>query len=112
MSEAIRVGSIGDVPEGEAIVVPRATAGTVEDIAVIRSDDTFYAIDSMCTHEQEPLVDGWIENGCVECPMHGAMFRLSDGAALSLPAKDPVAVHTIEVIGDDLMLTPNPARLA
>ena len=79
---------------------------------LLRSGETYYAVDNICTHEDEPLSDGWIERGCIECPMHGATFRLTDGEAVSLPAKTGLAVHTIEVVGDDLMLTPNPARLA
>lgn len=110
--QAIKVGVIGDIGDDEAIVVPRATAGTVDDIAVIRSGGRFYAIDNTCTHEQTSLADGWIEAGCVECPLHSATFRLSDGAVLAPPAKSGVSVHTIEVVGEDLMLTPNPARRA
>ncbi len=110
--ESIKVGVVGDIDDDEAIVVPRATAGTQDDIAVVFSGGRYYAIDNTCTHEQTSLAQGWIENGCVECPLHAATFRLSDGAVTSPPAPRGVAVHTIEVVGDDLMLTPNPERLA
>lgn len=109
---AIKVGAVGALGDDEALVVPRATAGTVDDIAVIYSDGQYFAIDNTCTHEQTSLAEGWIEAGCVECPLHSSNFRLSDGAALSLPAKQGVACHTIEVVDGDLMLTPNPDRLA
>lgn len=110
--KAIKVGVVGDIADDAAIVVPRAIAGTVDDIAVVLSEGTYYAIDNTCTHEQTSLAEGWIEAGCVECPLHSSNFRLSDGAVLSLPAKTGVAVHTIEVVGEELMLTPNPDRLA
>lgn len=108
----IKVGVVGDIGDDEALVVARETAGTQDDIAVICSDGQYFAIDNTCTHEQTSLADGWIERGCVECPLHAATFRLADGAVLSLPAKTGVATHIIEVVGEDLMLTPNPERLA
>lgn len=108
----IKVGVVGDIGDDEALVVPRATAGTVDDIAVVFSEGRYYAIDNTCTHEKASLAEGWIEAGCVECPLHSANFRLSDGAVLSLPAPTGVATHTITVEGDDLLLTPNPERLA
>ena len=109
---AIKVGVVGDIDEDGALVVPRAVAGTQDDIAVIHSGGAYFAIDDTCTHEQTSLAEGWIDGGCVECPLHGATFRLADGTVLTPPAKAGVAVHTIEVVGEDLMLTPNPARLA
>ncbi len=112
MGNTFNVGNVGDVGEDEAIVVPRATVGTKDDIAVVYSGGRYFAIDDTCTHERASLAEGWIEDGCVECPLHGAAFRLADGAALNLPAPTGVATHTIEVVGDALMLTPNPDRLA
>lgn len=112
MSRGIRIAHVNDLGEDEAIVVPRAVAGTVDDIAVVFSGGSYFAVDDTCTHERASLAKGWIEAGCVECPLHGATFRLADGAALSLPAKVGVAVHTVTVEGDDLVLVPNPDRLA
>jgi len=112
VGKTIKVGVVGDIDEDTALVVSRETTGTQDDIAVVLSGGRYFAIDNTCTHEQASLAQGWIEAGCVECPLHAATFRLADGAALSLPAKAGVAVHTVEVVGEDLMLTPNPDRLA
>ncbi len=38
------------------------------------------AIGAICTHEQEELAEGEIEEGCVVCPMHSARFDLQAGA--------------------------------
>lgn len=112
VGESFNVGKIGDIGEDEALVVPRETVGTQDDIAVVYSGGQYFAIDNTCTHEETGLADGWIENGCVECPLHSSSFRLADGAGLSPPAPRGVATHGIEVVGDALMLTPNPERLA
>lgn len=36
-----------------------------------------------------PLSDGTIADGCVECPWHGSVFRLSDGWNVRGPATAP-----------------------
>lgn len=112
MGKSIQVGVVGDLGEDEALVVPRATAGTQDDICVVFSGGRYFAVDNTCTHERASLAEGWIEAGCVECPLHSATFRLEDGAALTPPAPGAVATHTIAVEGDALVLTPNPERLA
>lgn len=112
MTKAIKVGVVGDIGEDEALVVPRATSQTQDDIAVIFSGGEYFAIDNTCTHQEASLAEGWIEAGCVECPLHAANFRLTDGAVLAPPAPTGVATHTVTVEGDALMLTPNPERLA
>ena len=48
MAEPIHIGAAADVPEGEAIVVPAATAGTRDDVAVFHTDaGEFHAIDDL-----------------------------------------------------------------
>jgi len=106
------VGVAGDIGEDEALVVPRSVSGTRDDIAVVFSGGRYFAIDNTCTHEDASLAEGWIEAGCVECPLHASTFRLTDGTVLGPPAQTGVAVHTVALEGDALMLTPNPESLA
>ena len=37
-----------------------------------------------------------VETAEIECARHGAMFRLSDGAAVTLPATRPVAHYDVQ----------------
>ena len=106
MSDAIRVASEGQIAEDEAIVVDAATAGTDDDIAVFFSEGRYWALTHLCTHGQASLADGWVEAGEVECPLHGARFSLSTGAALCLPASVPVATHRVEVRDGGIWLCP------
>ncbi|NLT26186.1 MAG: bifunctional 3-phenylpropionate/cinnamic acid dioxygenase ferredoxin subunit [Microbacteriaceae bacterium] len=107
---AINLGRLERIPEGEAIVVDAAEAGTAGDIAVFHAEDgAFYALDDTCSHETASLADGWIEGAEVECPIHSAKFCLKTGAALCMPATVPVATHRIEVVGDELVLHPGEA---
>ena len=43
-----------------------------------------------------------VDECALECWKHGSLFDLETGVALTLPAVKPVAVHVVEVIGDDV----------
>ena len=55
-----------------------------------------------CTHAEVPLSEGDVENGTVECWMHGSRFDLRTGAPTGLPATEPVQVFPVRVDGDDV----------
>lgn len=49
-----------------------------------------YATDNVCSHAFALLTDGWLEDGLVECPLHGAQFDVKTGAVVRGPADCPV----------------------
>lgn len=51
-------------------------------------DDTFFASDGLCTHEQVHLADGLLMGHLIECPKHNGRFDIRDG----LPKRAPVCV--------------------
>jgi nitrite reductase/ring-hydroxylating ferredoxin subunit len=55
-------------------------------IAICKIDKEVFAINDICTHEHAFLSDGIIEDGCVECPLHLALFDVKTGKALTAPA--------------------------
>jgi 3-phenylpropionate/trans-cinnamate dioxygenase ferredoxin subunit len=108
MSEAINIGTIDDIEEGEARVVPAEENGTDVDIAIFHAEDSnFYALDDTCTHETASLADGWIEGTEVECPVHSAKFCLKSGTVLCMPATLAARTHKVEVSGNDVLLYPS-----
>lgn len=113
MSEAINIGSIDDIDEGEAKLIPAEQNGTGADIAVFHAEDgNFYALDDTCTHETASLSDGWIEGTEVECPVHSAKFCLKSGTALCMPATIAARTHKIEVTDGEVMLYPSVASVS
>jgi 3-phenylpropionate/trans-cinnamate dioxygenase ferredoxin subunit len=104
MTEPIKVATVGEIADEEALVVPRSTSGWTDDIAVFYSNGEYRALDDTCTHENASLAEGWIEGDEVECPIHSAKFSLCTGAALCLPASLPARTHRVEVRGDDIWL--------
>ncbi|HEX8122501.1 MAG TPA: Rieske (2Fe-2S) protein [Solirubrobacteraceae bacterium] len=58
-------------------------------VLLARDATGVHAIHNRCSHRGGPLDEGEIENGCVTCPWHGSVFRLSDGAVERGPATGP-----------------------
>lgn len=69
-------------------------------VMVVRVDDTVYALDDICTHEVAPLSEGFIEDGCIECPLHQGMFDLATGAAVKEPCVEPVRAYPVRINDD------------
>ena len=49
------------------------------DVAIFRIGGSYFALDRYCPHARGDLLDGTVENGHVECPVHGATFDLRSG---------------------------------
>jgi 3-phenylpropionate/trans-cinnamate dioxygenase ferredoxin subunit len=66
-------------------------------LVAVRVDETLYVLDDRCSHEEFSLSEGEVDldTAEIECARHGAMFRLSDGAAMTLPATKPVGHYDV-----------------
>jgi naphthalene 1,2-dioxygenase ferredoxin component len=67
-----------DVPEGEVKGVKLGG----QFIALYRLDGQIYATSDVCTHEFALLSGGWVDDGEIECPLHGTRFSIKDGRCL------------------------------
>jgi nitrite reductase/ring-hydroxylating ferredoxin subunit/DMSO/TMAO reductase YedYZ heme-binding membrane subunit len=74
----IAVGPPRSIPDRSACIV--ATPGG-ERIAVFRDGEQIGALTNLCAHQNGPLGEGQIIDGCVTCPWHGYQYRLQDGCA-------------------------------
>jgi nitrite reductase/ring-hydroxylating ferredoxin subunit len=50
-----------------------------ERIAIFRWDGRVAALSNVCQHQNGPLGEGRIVDGCVTCPWHGYQYRPEDG---------------------------------
>ena len=68
-------------------------------VGVYNCNGELLALEDRCSHDDGPLCEGeWEQGTCrVACPRHGANFDLRTGAALSLPAFEPVATYPVTV---------------
>ncbi|WP_244943338.1 Rieske 2Fe-2S domain-containing protein [Streptomyces inhibens] len=80
------VGRVEDFPVGEAV---RRELGEVPLLVIREPGGRIHVLAERCSHLSGPLSDGKIADGCVECPWHGSIFRLSDGANIRGPATAP-----------------------
>ena len=100
-SQAIRLASVEDVPEGEG----REFKVGARYVAIFRYHGQFYALEDMCPHAGAPLNNGPIEHGAVTCLWHGWRFNLHDGVCINHPRGRDVPTYPITIQGRDLYVT-------
>ncbi|MEO1611078.1 MAG: Rieske 2Fe-2S domain-containing protein, partial [Pseudomonadota bacterium] len=66
----------GDILEGRAKV---ARLSTGDRVAVFRHEGLLSAISNACAHQNGPLGEGRIIDGCVTCPWHGFQYNVRNG---------------------------------
>ena len=93
-----RVCAAADVSTEEALGV---TLGDL-DVAVARNGDDFFAIQDLCSHAAVALSEGEVEDGTIECWLHGSRFDLRSGKPTGLPATEPVATFPVEQRDDGI----------
>jgi nitrite reductase/ring-hydroxylating ferredoxin subunit len=62
-------------------------------IAIYNLDGEYFATDNICTHGYALLSDGILDNGTVECPLHGGCFDVRNGKALCEPVETDLRVY-------------------
>lgn len=98
---AVRICAVDDIKPGKAI---RVKVGDLA-VAIVRTKKgEIRAIDDKCSHGEISLSEGFVEEETIECWAHGAKFSLETGAALTLPAFEPVAVYEVLVDNGDIFL--------
>ncbi len=100
MTDYLKACAVADVPDQSAI---RVVVGGIP-MAVVRSDGEIYAIFDVCSHQDVPLSEGDVEDGGIECWLHGSRFDLTTGRPTSLPATRPVPVYPVKIDGDDVLV--------
>ncbi|WP_371502827.1 Rieske 2Fe-2S domain-containing protein [Kitasatospora sp. NBC_00374] len=78
----------------------RRMVGEVPVLVVQESDGVFHVLADRCSHASGPLSEGKIADGCVTCPWHGSVFRLSDGWNVDGPAIAPQPRFATRTDGD------------
>jgi 3-phenylpropionate/trans-cinnamate dioxygenase ferredoxin component len=69
-------------------------------VLLCHANQRYYAISSICSHNQRSLEQGRVMGGSISCPFHGARFDLASGAALNLPATKPIATYEVRVVDE------------
>ena len=99
----VDVCAVNDIPEKRAVM----TCLSGERVAVFRYDGRVSAISNVCQHQNGPLGEGRIVNGCVVCPWHGYEY-LPDTGASPLPFTEKVPTFDVRVVAGRVLVHPLP----
>ncbi len=99
----VEVCRVGDIAEKRARVV--CLGG--ERIAVFRYDGRVSAVSNVCQHQNGPLGEGRIIDGCITCPWHGFQYDPADGASPP-PFTEKVPTFRVRLDGDRVLVDPRP----
>jgi nitrite reductase/ring-hydroxylating ferredoxin subunit len=100
----IAVGPPRSIPDKGACIV--AASGT-ERIAVFRDGEQIGALTNLCAHQNGPLGEGRIIDGCVTCPWHGYQYRLEDGCAPA-PFTEKLVTYRVRINRGIVEVDPRP----
>ncbi len=73
-------------------------------IAIVRAGGMLHAVNNVCTHQYALLSDGYVEDGCIECPLHQGKFELATGKAICAPVTEDIAVYPVKVEGGKILV--------
>jgi 3-phenylpropionate/trans-cinnamate dioxygenase ferredoxin subunit len=88
-------------------IPPATTKRVVVDgveVLLCNVDGDLYAVADVCTHDGGPLDQGELQGCQIMCPRHGALFDVTTGRALTLPAVMPLETYTVRVEGEDVFV--------
>ncbi len=104
---AIDVCAVSDIPldrarifllSGERVAVFRYRAEGGERIA---------AVSNVCQHQNGPLGEGRVIDGCITCPWHGYQYRPEDGCSPA-PFTETIPTFNVRVERDRVLVDPQP----
>lgn len=99
----VDVCAVDDIPEGRARVVTLAG----ERAAIFRWEGKVAAVSNVCQHQNGPLGEGRIVDGCITCPWHGYQYRPEDGCSPA-PFRERVPTFRVRVSGGRVLVDPHP----
>ncbi len=75
--EFVEACSVEEIPEKRACI--RTISG--ERVAIFKYDGKISAVSNVCQHQNGPLGEGKIIDGCITCPWHGFQYEPETGAS-------------------------------
>lgn len=94
---------VKEIPEKRAKVVVLDK----ERIAIFKYDGKISAMSNVCKHQNGPLGEGKIIDGCVTCPWHGYQYLPHNGSSPP-PFKEKVSTYDVKILNDEVWVNPSP----
>jgi nitrite reductase/ring-hydroxylating ferredoxin subunit len=86
MPEWIEVAAEADVAEDGVLAV---LAGG-EELALFKLSGEVFALIDQCSHGAARLSDGYVEDGCIECPLHQGLIDIRTGEPRAEPVVEAI----------------------
>ncbi len=99
----VKVGSVHDIQDNRAKVIVL----NGERIAIFKYDKKLSAISNVCKHQNGPLGEGKIVDGCVTCPWHGYQYLPHNGSSPP-PFREKVSTYDVKVVDEEVWINPSP----
>lgn len=78
-----------------------------ESIAIFKYDGQLSAVNNVCKHQNGPLGEGKIIDGCITCPWHGYQYLPENGQSPP-PFTEKLATYDVLVQGTTVWVNPKP----
>jgi 3-phenylpropionate/trans-cinnamate dioxygenase ferredoxin subunit len=89
----IQVADITDIDLNQSVSVE--VGGQA--ILICNTENGVFAVEDRCTHTDIPLCGGQIVGNLISCPVHGAVFDLSDGSVQAPPAFEDLETFEVKI---------------
>jgi sulfoxide reductase heme-binding subunit YedZ len=99
----IEACAFDDIPNSRAKVI----CARGERIAIFRYKDKVSALSNVCRHQNGPLGEGRIIDGCVTCPWHGYQYLPENGCAPA-PFTEKVSTFSTKIVDGRVFVDPRP----
>jgi nitrite reductase/ring-hydroxylating ferredoxin subunit len=93
MANLVHVCDLGELQPGDKQTITTDN----ESILVANVGGKFYAVSNICTHEYAELVNGFLTEDTITCPLHLSRFKLETGAVLNPPATQPLKTYRVVI---------------
>ncbi len=101
----VEVGSVEEIAENRAKIANISG----ERVAIFKYDGKISAVSNVCQHQNGPLGEGKIVDGCITCPWHGYQY-LPESGACPPPFLEKVPTFDVKLKGNRIFVKAIPNR--
>jgi methionine sulfoxide reductase heme-binding subunit len=98
----VKACELGSIKDNRARIV--CLSG--ERVAIFRYEGKISAVSNVCQHQNGPLGEGRIIDGCITCPWHGFQYQPDTGASPP-PFTEKVPTFNVRLIQGDVYVHPH-----
>ncbi|HDL01171.1 MAG TPA: hypothetical protein ENH23_02950 [candidate division Zixibacteria bacterium] len=102
MANFKKIAHINDIPLGKM----KSFSLNFENIVICHTEQGFYAVENVCSHDSAPISDGHIDSdGHIVCARHGAKFDCKSGDVKAPPAVVGIETFELKIENDEIYIS-------